>query len=110
MPNEYELTLAEWRENSIVWVVGAFMVCAFIATTAALFVRGVNRQSDLSRALRDANDRYHQTIDSLMDAIVAVDAEHNILLFNPSAEQSMRMRWSRMISWRRHCLVSYRSR
>ena len=87
VPNEDELALAEWRENSIVVVVGAFLVCAFIATTAALLVRGVNRQAELARALRDANDRYHQTIDSVMDAIVAVDAEHNILLFNPAAEQ-----------------------
>ena len=85
-PSEDELALAEWRENSIVVVVGAVLVCAFIATTAALLLRGVNRQAELARALRDANDRYHQTIDSVMDAIVAVDSEHNILLFNPAAE------------------------
>jgi PAS domain S-box-containing protein len=85
-PSEDELALAEWRENSIVIVIGAVMVCGFIATTAALLLRGVNRQAELARALRDANDRYHQTIDSVMDAIVAVDAEHNILLFNPAAE------------------------
>ena len=84
--SEEELALAEWRENSIVVVIGAVLVCAFIATAAALLVRGVNRQAELARALRDANDRYHQTIDSVMDAIVAVDAEHNILLFNPAAE------------------------
>ena len=86
VPDEEELALAEWRENSIVVVIGAVLVCAFIATAAALLVRGVNRQAELARALRDANDRYHQTIDSVMDAIVAVDAEHNILLFNPAAE------------------------
>jgi PAS domain S-box-containing protein len=86
VPNEEELALAEWRENSIMVVIGAILVCAFIATAAALLVRGVNRQAELARALRDANDRYHQTIDSVMDAIVAVDAEHNILLFNPAAE------------------------
>jgi PAS domain S-box-containing protein len=86
-PSEDELALAEWRENSIVVVVGAILVCAFIATTAALLLRGVNRQAELARALRDATDRYHQTIDAVMDAIVAVDAEHNILLFNPAAER-----------------------
>ncbi|MDF2466788.1 MAG: sensor protein [Ramlibacter sp.] len=86
VPNEEELALAEWRENSIMVVIGAILVCAFITTAAALLVRGVNRQAELARALRDATDRYHQTIDSVMDAIVAVDAEHNILLFNPAAE------------------------
>jgi PAS domain S-box-containing protein len=87
VPNEEELALAAWRENSIMVVLGAILVCSFIISAAALLVRGVNRQAELARALRDANDRYHQTIDSVMDAIVAVDASHNILLFNPAAER-----------------------
>ena len=87
VPNDEELALAAWRENSIMVVLGAILVCAFIITAAGLLVRGVNRQAELARALRDANDRYHQTIDSVMDAIVAVDASHNILLFNPAAER-----------------------
>lgn len=87
VPNEEELALAEWRENSIMVVIGAVLVNIFIITAAALLVRAVNRQTELARALRDANDRYHQTIDSVMDAIVAVDAAHNILLFNPAAER-----------------------
>jgi PAS domain S-box-containing protein len=86
-PNDEELALATWRENSIVVVLGATLVCAFIITAAGLLVRGVNRQAELARALRDANDRYHQTIDSVMDAIVAVDAAHNVILFNPAAER-----------------------
>ena len=86
-PNDEELALATWRENSIVVVLGATFVCAFIITAAGLLVRGVNRQAELARALRDANDRYHQTIDSVMDAIVAVDESHNIILFNPAAER-----------------------
>ncbi len=87
VPNDEELALAAWRENSIVVVLGAMLVSAFIAAAAGLLVRGVNRQAELSRALRDANDRYHQTIDSVMDAIVAVDEAHHILLFNPAAER-----------------------
>jgi PAS domain S-box-containing protein len=87
VPNDEELALAAWRENSIVIVLGAVLVCAFVITAAGLLVRGVNRQAELARALRDANDRYHQTINSVMDAIVAVDASHNILLFNPAAER-----------------------
>jgi PAS domain S-box-containing protein len=87
VPNDEELALATWRENSIVVVLGATLVCAFIITAAGLLVRGVNRQAELARALRDANDRYHQTIDSVMDAIIAVDASHNVILFNPAAER-----------------------
>jgi PAS domain S-box-containing protein len=87
VPNDEELALAAWRENSIMVVLGAILVCGFIITAAGLLVRGVKREAELARALRDANDRYHQTIDSVMDAIVAVDDSHNILLFNPAAER-----------------------
>ena len=87
VPNDEELALASWRENSIALVLGAMLVCTFILTASSLLKRGVNRQAELARALRDANDRYHQTIDSVMDAIVAVDESHNILLFNPAAER-----------------------
>ncbi len=87
VPNDQELALAEWRENSIVVVLGAVLVCAFVATAAGLLVRGVTREAELARALREANDRHHQTITSVMDAIVAVDASHNITLFNPAAER-----------------------
>ncbi|HXD41467.1 MAG TPA: PAS domain S-box protein [Ramlibacter sp.] len=87
VPNEEELALATWRENSIALILGALLVCTFILTASSLLKRGVIRQAELARALRDANDRYHQTIDSVMDAIVAVDESHNILLFNPAAER-----------------------
>lgn len=87
VPTDEELALATWRENSIPIVLGAILVCAFVLTAASLLVRGVNRQAELARALRDANDRYHQTINSVMDAIVAVDESHKILLFNPAAER-----------------------
>jgi PAS domain S-box-containing protein len=87
VPNDEELALAAWRENSIMVVLGAILVCSFITGAAGLLVRGVTRAAELARALRDANDRYHQTIDSVMDAIVAVDSSHNVLLFNPAAER-----------------------
>ena len=91
VPNDQEMALAEWRENAIVVVLGALLVCAFVATAAGLLVRGVTREAELARALRDANDRYHQTINSVMDAIVAVDEDHRIILFNPAAERMFGM-------------------
>jgi PAS domain S-box-containing protein len=109
-PNDEELALATWRENSIMVVLGATLVCAFIITAAGLLVRGVNRQAELARALRDANDRYQQTIDSVMDAIVAVDESHNVILFNPAAERMFGLAWQDVIGRPLSQLVPERAR
>jgi len=85
--NEEEPALATWRETSIPIVSGAVLVCAFIFIAALMLARELTREAKLARALRDAHDRYHRTIDSLMDAIVAVDEAQNIILFNPAAER-----------------------
>ena len=110
VPHDEELALATWRENSIMIVVGGVLVCAFILSAAGLLKRGVARQGELARALRDATDRYHQTINSVMDAIVAVDASHNILLFNPAAERMFRYDKEDMLGRPLSLLVPERAR
>ena len=79
-------TLASWRESAFPIAMGAMVVCIFLALASSLLVREVKREEVLSRSLHDADTRYHQTIDSLLDAIVAVDEQQRILLFNPAAE------------------------
>jgi PAS domain S-box-containing protein len=78
--------LARWREMSVPIALGAALVCVFIFAAAMVLTHEVKRQAVLAQALRDAHDRYHKTIDSVMDAIVAVDESQAIILFNPAAE------------------------
>ena len=78
--------LASWRESAFPIAAGAVIVCIFLTLASSLLVREVKREETLSGSLHDADTRYHQTIDSLLDAIVAVDQEQAIILFNPSAE------------------------
>jgi PAS domain S-box-containing protein len=85
--DEEEPALAVWRETAAPIVGGALLVCGFVVAAAVMLARELTREARLSRALRDANDRYHRTVDSLMDAIVAVDEWQNIILFNPAAER-----------------------
>lgn len=85
--NDEEEALASWRETAIPIALGAGLVCVVLAAAAALLVRELLRQEALAAALREADDRYQRTIDSVMDAIVAVDEEQNILMFNPAAER-----------------------
>lgn len=85
--NDEEETLASWRETAVPIALGAGLVSIFIAIVAGYLMREVRREEALARSLREATDRYHHTIHSVMDAIVAVDESHNILLFNPAAER-----------------------
>jgi PAS domain S-box-containing protein len=82
-----EQALASWRETSVPIAIGAALTCLFIGAVALLLVRELRREEVLSRELTEANDRYYHTIDSVLDAIVAVDGSQNVLLFNPAAER-----------------------
>lgn len=85
--NDDHAALASWREQALSISTGALLVCAFTIGAALGLARELEREARLATALRDANERYHRTIDSLMDAVVSVDELHNITLFNPAAER-----------------------
>jgi PAS domain S-box-containing protein len=108
--NEEEPALALWRETSIPIVSGAVLVCGFIFIAALMLSGELAREAKLARALRDAHDRYHRTIDSLMDAIVAVDESHNIILFNPAAERMFGVTAEQVFGTPLERLLPHRSR
>ena len=80
-------TLASWRELAAPVALGALLVCAFLGAAGLLLGYELQREQRLDQALREADDRYRRTIDSVMDAMVSVDSEHRIILFNPAAER-----------------------
>ena len=79
--------LREWRDTALPIGVGALLMVVFIVCAAGLLMYELAREEALTQALRDADARYQQTVDSVMDAIVAVDEDQTIRLFNPSAER-----------------------
>lgn len=89
--NEGE-ALALWRDTALPISAGAGLVCLFIAMVATLLVRELKREAILSKALDEARDRHRHTINSVMDAIIAIDESHRIVLFNPAAEQMFGLR------------------
>jgi PAS domain S-box-containing protein len=102
--------LARWRETSVPIAMGATLVCVFIFVAAVVLTHEVKRQAVLAQALRDAHDRYHKTIDSVMDAIVAVDETQAVILFNPAAESMFGMKAEQVLGRSLDRLVPLRAR
>lgn len=85
--NDEEEALYSWRETAWPIFAGSILVGILIIIAAVLLVNELVREENLASELSGAHDRYHKTIDSVMDGIVAVDESHNILVFNPAAER-----------------------
>ena len=81
-----EQSLAPWRDIAIPLASGALVISVFTALVATYLVGKLQRKDALTVALNSANHRYQHTVDSVMDAIVAVDQDAIIVLFNPAAE------------------------
>ncbi|MDE2254825.1 MAG: PAS domain S-box protein [Betaproteobacteria bacterium] len=90
-------TLAAWRETAIPIGAGALLVCALIGAAAGFLAIELKRGEQLNLALQEADSRWRLTLNSVMDAIVSIDAEQNIVMFNPAAERMFGIAASRAI-------------
>jgi PAS domain S-box-containing protein len=77
--------LGAWLDTGVPIAAGAALICALIGVAAYLLVLELQREASLSLELRKADDRYRQTVDAVMDAIVAIDGKGRVDMFNPAA-------------------------
>ncbi|HLB43996.1 MAG TPA: ATP-binding protein, partial [Candidatus Limnocylindrales bacterium] len=75
----------------MIWLAGASIPLLFtgIVTARLRTLLDTRRASatDAEQSLRESEARLAGLVDSAMDAVIAVDAQHRIVLFNPAAEQ-----------------------
>lgn len=84
--DDESLSLAAWRETAIPIGLGALLLSVFTALVAANLISKLQHRQQLTLKLNAADQRYQHTVNSVMDAIVAVDASLRITMFNPAAE------------------------
>jgi PAS domain S-box-containing protein len=84
--DDESLSLAAWRETAIPIGLGALLLSVFTALVAANLISKLQHRQQLTLKLNAADQRYQHTVNSVMDAIVAVDASLHITMFNPAAE------------------------
>ncbi len=84
--DDEEQSLASWREIAVPILLAVLLLCVFTLFVAFFLSQKLLREASLAAALSEADNRYLHTVESVKDAIVAVDETMTICLFNPAAE------------------------
>jgi PAS domain S-box-containing protein len=82
--------LASWKRDSAIMVMGAVLFAALSAAAAFLLGREWRLKTSLMAEADERQLRLDSIIGSAMDAVITVDEEQNILLFNAAAETIFR--------------------
>ena len=79
-------SLAAWREIAVPIALAVLVLCLFTVFVASFLSQKLRRKELLETALLEARTRYQHTVESVKDAIVAVDTAMRIQIFNPAAQ------------------------
>ena len=83
--DDEQQSLASWREVAIPILIAVGLLCIFTLFVAYFLSQKLLREAALATALTEADNLYVHTVESVKDAIVAVDESLKIRLFNPAA-------------------------
>lgn len=82
-----EDALTPWRHVLRPIAGGAFLIVVLILVTTLLMVRNLLRKDTLEAARRESDQQLRHMVQSVSDAILTVNAEKRIVLFNSAAEK-----------------------
>ncbi|MDD4880134.1 MAG: cache domain-containing protein [Gallionellaceae bacterium] len=79
--------LLPWRRVMHPMAVGLVLVILFILATTYFTVRNLLRKDSLEAALKERDEQLRQSVQTVEDGIVTLDAGRRIILFNRAAEK-----------------------
>ncbi|MFH1605224.1 MAG: cache domain-containing protein, partial [Pseudomonadota bacterium] len=85
-----DFILASWRRNALLLGPIAMVVAALLAVIALWLAHQLRMDQDLKSMVIQSQERLHAIIQSAMDAIITLDGEQRILLFNAASERVFR--------------------
>lgn len=79
--------LAEWRGTAALILAAAVTNIILVFLAAAFLLRRQQNEANLERRARDSGDQLRALVNSAMDAIVTVDSNFHVAVFNPAAQR-----------------------
>jgi len=78
--------LAEWRDTTRLIIAAAVVNIMLVLAAMVFLLRWQRREEALASVARESDERLRAMVDSAMDAIITVDSERRIVVFNPAAQ------------------------
>ena len=95
-----EEALAPWREILRPMSIGVAVVILLVLVTAVILGRNLMRKESLELALIESGEQLRSMVESAWDAIVMLDSEGRVLMFNKAAEHLFNIDAGRVVGCR----------
>jgi PAS domain S-box-containing protein len=84
--NHDSAALEGWRSTARIVVGAAALNIMLVLAAMAFLLREQRHEAELATAARESDDQLRAMVDSAMDAIITIDSERRVIVFNPAAQ------------------------
>ena len=85
--NRDSAALEGWRSTASIVVGAAALNIMLVLAAMAFLLREQRHEAELANAARESDDQLRAMVDSAMDAIITIDSDRRIVVFNPAAQR-----------------------